>query len=118
MSSIAKASAAHVVTLVPADMMRVPSKKKGWFRPAHVLKNPPFTLPFRHSACCFCTMPLVDSVSLTSGDHVPTHWTLAWPIGRSCPVMLAEKGSPENANSSIGVIADTQNVRPPHVGLL
>src|ERR1700751_3186972 len=74
--------------------------------------------PFPQSACRRSTTPLLDSVSLTSGDHVPTYWILAWPIGASWAVIVPELKGPAKANVLYGVITDSQMLTPPNVGLL
>src|ERR1700744_4112613 len=49
-------------------------------------QRPPDKLAPVQSASCLCQSPLVERVSLASGEKAFTYDSLPWTIGASCPV--------------------------------
>src|ERR1700733_5186046 len=61
-------------------------------------QSPPDKLAPVQSASCLCQSPLVERVSLASGEKAFTYDSLPWTIGASCPVNSAlVVGSPLEA---------------------
>src|ERR1700744_1980588 len=52
-------------------------------------QSPPDKLAPVQSASCLCQSPLVERVSLVSGEKAFTYDSLPWTIGASCPVNSA-----------------------------